>query len=87
METTDSITKQFVEGFGITEHEDGTQTAEPIRAMTAEEIKEREVMNAANTSGAMRARVLAHKQLTNGHTPLEVQITNMHRKVKDQPQA
>lgn len=84
--TEDTITKQFVEGCGITEIAPDQFVAEPIRAMTPEEIKEREVLNQANTSSVLRKRALESKQLTNGHTQIE-SIALQRRAVRDNPQA
>ena len=67
-ETTDTITKKIVEGFGLVEHEDtpGVVIQESIRVMTPEEIKERDALNIANTASAVRKRVLQYHAKHNG---------------------
>ena len=61
--TTDTITKQFIPGFG--QNEDGT-SAVPIRAMTKEEEAERTQLNIANTTESRRRAVLEHTSKNNG---------------------
>lgn len=68
METTDTITKEYVEGFGMITDENGEVIGqEKIRSMSPFETKEREQLNIKNTASAMRARVVAEQAKSNGH--------------------
>lgn len=69
-ETTDTITLQLIDGCGIFEKEIEPNIWEPvqvpIRVMTPEEIKERLELNQANTTEAVRNRVLEQRFKSNG---------------------
>lgn len=80
-ETTDTITKQFVEGFGVVQIGEDDFIAEPIRSMTPAEIKEREDLNKQNTTEALRKRVLLYRLADK-----TFEIPRSRRPIRDNPQ-
>lgn len=79
-EPTDYITKEYVEGCGFLKNEKGeTIKQERVRVMSPFEIKQRAELNVANTTEAMRARVVAETSKTNGRNHVNVEIERTPR--------
>jgi hypothetical protein len=65
--TTDTITKEYVEGCGLVYDDEGNVIRqEKIRSMSPFEIKERLELNRQNTASNLRAKVVAHNSKQNG---------------------
>jgi len=51
-----------------------SQTELPILIMDADEIKEREALNVANTASSLRRKIIAESSKSNGHGPASTSI-------------
>lgn len=67
VEPSDTITQEYIEGFGLIYNTAGKLIRQTkIRSMSPFEIKEREEMNRQNTASNLRAKVVAHNAKLNG---------------------